>query len=124
MDWFVTALQKYAVFQGRSQRAEYWYFGLFYCLIYIALIILDVLTGLYSEQWGYGLFSTLASIALFLPSLSVTIRRLHDTNRSGWWFLIALIPLIGLIVLLVFLVQDSTAGDNLYGPNPKGIAAN
>lgn len=123
MDWFVRALQKYTVLNGRAQRAEYWYFTLFYFLIFIALIILDVITGLYDEESGYGLFSTIAMLALLVPSITVGVRRLHDTGRSGWWLLISLIPLAGALVLLYFLVLDSHPGENQYGPNPKGITA-
>jgi len=123
MNWFITALKKYATFSGRSQRAEYWYFVLFSIIIFIGLAILDSVTGTYNAETGYGLLTSIFSVATFLPSLAVGVRRLHDTGRSGWWLLIGLIPLIGVIVLLVFLVKDSAAGDNMYGANPKEVAA-
>lgn len=116
MNWFMAVLQKYAVFSGRAQRAEYWYFALFYLIIYVVLATVDSLLGM-SE---IGLLSTLFSLAVLVPSLAVSVRRLHDTDRSGWWFLIVFIPLIGTIVLLVFAAQDGTPGENRFGPNPKG----
>jgi len=119
VNWFITAVKKYATFSGRSQRSEYWYFLLFYLIIYVVLAIIDGVTGSYSMQAGIGLLTGILSLALFLPSLAVTVRRLHDTDRSGWWILIGLIPLIGGIILIVFLAQDSTAGANRFGENPK-----
>ena len=119
MNWFTTALKKYAVFSGRSRRSEYWYFVLFYLLIYIVLAIADGATGSFDSKSGIGLFTGIFSLAMLIPSLSVTVRRLHDTDRTGWWILITLIPLIGAIVLLVFLLQDSNADANRFGPNPK-----
>ena len=121
MNAFVTVLKRYATFSGRSARGEYWYFLLFYFLILIALTVLDVLTGLFNESSGIGLLTGLFAWAMFIPSLAVSIRRLHDTAHSGWWFLITFIPVIGGIWLLVYMVQDSADGDNRYGPNPKGV---
>jgi len=123
MNWYLEVLKKYAVFTGRAQRAEYWYFALFNLLIIIALSFIDSLVGTYSTEAGAGLFSGLYALAVLLPGLAVAVRRLHDTNRSGWWVLIGLIPLIGAIVLIVFFVQDSTPGENQHGPNPKGVTA-
>jgi uncharacterized membrane protein YhaH (DUF805 family) len=119
MNWFIAALKKYATFSGRAQRSEYWYFILFYILISIALGMVDWMTGSINATAGYGLLTGLFGLAVFIPSIAVGVRRLHDTDRTGWWLLIAVIPLIGSIVLLVFFVQDSTAGDNRFGPNPK-----
>src|SRR5215210_822569 len=117
MSWFVEALKKYAVFSGRSRRKEYWYFALF--VISIVLNIIDLLIGAYDRTAGVGLLSSIFSLAILIPSIAVTVRRLHDTDRSGWWVLISLVPFIGWIVLLVFTVQESTPGSNRYGPNPK-----
>ena len=112
MRWYLAVLKKYAVFSGRARRKEYWMFVLFNFLITVVLGILggdqEVLAGLYS-------------LAVLLPSLAVSVRRLHDTNRSGLWILIALIPLVGAIVLLVFLVQDSDRIENRYGASPKRV---
>jgi len=122
MKWFVFALQRYAVFSGRSQRSEYWYFLLFYLLVYVAFLFVDALIGMYSKTAGIGLLSGVFSLAMMIPSLAVSVRRLHDTGRSGWWVLIGLVPLIGAIVLLVFFAQDGEAGTNEYGENPKAGA--
>ncbi len=121
MKWFLDALKnKYATFEGRARRSEYWYFMLFYFLAIVALAIVDVIVGTYSEEGGFGLLSGLFMLATILPSLAVTVRRLHDTDRSGWWVLINLVPILGALVLLVFTVLDSQPGANRFGPNPKG----
>ena len=119
MSWFVEALKKYAVFSGRSRRKEYWFFVLFVVIISIVLNIIDGLIGAYDRSMGAGLLSTIFSLAILIPSIAVSVRRLHDINRTGWWVLIALVPLVGWIVFLVFHLQDSTPGTNRYGPNPK-----
>ncbi len=119
MSWFIEALKKYAVFSGRSRRKEYWYYVLFVAIISIVLNIIDGLLGTYDSSAGVGLLSTIFSLAVLIPSIAVSVRRLHDIDRTGWWVLIGLVPLIGWIVLLVFHVQDSTPGTNRYGPNPK-----
>ena len=86
MKWFLEALtKKYATFEGRARRSEYWTFVLFYCLVIVALAIVDGLAGTFSEEAGIGLFSGLFVLATFVPSLAVMVRRLHDTDRSGWW---------------------------------------
>ncbi len=123
MNWFLLALKKYAVFTGRSQRAEYWFFVLFYVLILIVLSIVDTAAGLTSSATGLGLFSAVFALAMFIPSLAVGVRRLHDVGRTGWWILLSLVPIIGFIVLLIFAVQDSQPGTNQYGPNPKEASA-
>ena len=123
MHWYFEVLKKYAVFSGRARRKEYWYFCLFNILAYILLIVIDHLIGTFNSRAGIGLLEGLYSLAVLLPGIGVTVRRLHDTNRSGWWIFIVLVPLIGAIVLLVFTVQDSQPGENQYGPNPKAAAA-
>ena len=119
MSWFLVVLKKYAVFSGRAQRAEYWYFILFYFLIVIGLSIVDGITGSFSAETGMGILGGIFALAMLIPSIAVSVRRLHDTSRSGWWVLLGFIPLIGTIVLLIFTVQDSVPGDNAYGVNPK-----
>ena len=111
MEYFTGALKQYADFNGRARRKEYWMFILFYMILYVALTVVGAVIGTV-------LLSTLFTLALLVPSISIAARRLHDTGRSGWWQLIALIPLIGAIVLIVFLAQDSH-DENGYGPNPK-----
>jgi uncharacterized membrane protein YhaH (DUF805 family) len=122
MHWYIDVLQKYAVFSGRARRAEYWFFVLFNFLISIGLAIVDAVLGLTSDS-GFGPLQSLYGLAVFVPSLAVSVRRLHDTNRTGWWLLIALIPIVGAVVLLIFMVTDSDAGANQYGPNPKEASA-
>lgn len=122
MKWFMAALEKYAVFSGRARRSEYWYFLLFYLLIYIFLAFVDGMMGTFSAQSQIGLLSGVFVLGMLIPSLSVAVRRLHDTDHSGWWLLISLIPIIGAIVLLVFTVQDSQASSNRFGLNPKLVA--
>ena len=113
MNWYLEVLRKYAVFSGRARRMEYWMFLLINLVIALVLAIIDGLIG------SQGALEVLYSLAVLIPSLAVAVRRLHDTNRSGWWIFISLIPLIGLIIFIVFAVQDSTPGANRYGPNPK-----
>ena len=124
MNWFLMALKNYVGFSGRSRRSEYWYFTLFYLVIAIVLSVLDgILFGGSVDGKGTPVLSGLFMLAMLLPSIAVGIRRLHDTDRSGWWLLIGMIPILGAIVLIVFFVQDSKPGDNHFGPNPKGVAA-
>jgi uncharacterized membrane protein YhaH (DUF805 family) len=122
MNWYLAVLKKYAEFTGRARRKEYWMFALINFLIYVVLVVIDVQSGM-SNPMGLGVLSGLYSLAVFVPSLAVSVRRLHDTDRSGWWLLILLVPLIGLIVFLVFMLLDSQPGENRHGPSPKYAAA-
>lgn len=118
MNYYLMALKKYAVFSGRAQRAEYWYFVLFNMLIsfvFNLLVLFDVNANI------VFVLSILFVLVIFIPSIAVLVRRLHDTNHSGWWFFINLIPVVGMIVLIVFLATDSDSADNQYGQNPKGM---
>ena len=119
MNWYLEALKKYTVFTGRARRKEYWFFVLFNIIISAALAIVDYFTGTYSATYGMGLLGCLYTLAVLIPAIAVSVRRLHDTGRSGWWLLLALIPIVGGIVLLVFMVFDSEPGENKYGPSPK-----
>jgi uncharacterized membrane protein YhaH (DUF805 family) len=103
---------KYVTFSGRARRSEFWWFTLFAVILYILAAVID-------SAAGVSVVAIVVGLALFLPSLAVTVRRLHDTGRSGWWILIGLIPLVGALVLLVFECQDSQSGSNNYGPSPK-----
>ncbi|MFD6323360.1 DUF805 domain-containing protein [Streptomyces sp. NPDC058442] len=116
MNWYVEVLKKYAVFNGRARRKEYWMFTLFSVIVSIVLAAVDAAIGIQALQPIYV-------IAVLLPTLAVAVRRLHDTNRSGWWIFIGLVPLVGFIVMLVFLVSEGNPGDNKYGANPKGPLA-
>ncbi len=119
MQWYLAVLKKYTVFEGRAQRAEYWYFSLFSLLVSVGLILIDTQLGGYDPKTGYGILYALYSLAIVLPSLAVTVRRLHDTDHSGWWFFIMLVPILGAFVFLYFMIKDGSAGDNRFGPNPK-----
>ena len=118
MNWYIAVLKKYAVFDGRARRQEYWIYLLVSVIISIVLSFIDGMTGMMNAR-GQGLFVSIYGLAVLLPTIAVAGRRLHDTGRSGWWLLVAFIPLIGTIILLVFFVQDSDPSDNQYGPNPK-----
>lgn len=121
MEWATLPLKKYAQFEGRSRRKEYWSFFLLMLGVYIVAGMIDGILGLAGMVLGlYGPLSLVAAVALFVPSLAVGVRRLHDTGRSGWWLLIGLIPLVGGLVLLYFMVIEGTPGPNEYGPDPKG----
>jgi uncharacterized membrane protein YhaH (DUF805 family) len=117
-----TCLSKYVDFSGRARRSEYWYFALFGFLVGIATSILDAVLGTSYDTGSGGLINTVGSLALFLPSLAVGVRRLHDTDRSGWWILIGIIPIVGWILIIVWFCTDSKP-DNTYGPNPKTCPA-
>jgi uncharacterized membrane protein YhaH (DUF805 family) len=119
MNWYIEVLKKYAVFGGRARRQEYWYFVLFNIIATIILAVIDGVTGTYDPETGMGVLGVIYALGVLIPSIAVSFRRLHDTGRSAWWLLIALIPLIGGIVLLVFLAQDSHEEENEYGISPK-----
>lgn len=118
MSYYLAVFKKYAVFKGRAQRAEYWYFFLFNIIV---AIVLGVLTAVVSEK--LVILNLVYGLAALIPGIAVTVRRLHDTNHSGWWWFIGLVPLIGAIWLIVLMVMDSAPGENQYGPNPKGATA-
>lgn len=113
MEWYLKVLKNYVGFTGRARRKEYWMFVLVSAIISILLAIVEALIGV--DDFITGLYSLL----VLLPTLAVGVRRLHDTGRSGWWLLIALIPIVGAIILIVFFCEDSKADENQYGPNPK-----
>ena len=115
MNWYLSCWKKYVEFSGRARRQEYWMFVLFNFLVSVAIGIVDGILG------TNGALGGLYSLAALIPSLAVSVRRLHDTDHSGWWILINFIPLIDWIVYLVFLCSDSKPGANRFGPNPKGM---
>lgn len=120
-----TLKYRFADFDGRASRSEYWYFALFNFLIFFTIAMLSVFLTFITPKlgfFGFGILS-LASLALFIPSLALTVRRLHDTDKSGWLLLLGLIPLVGPIILLVFYLTPGTIGQNEYGPNPKELDA-
>jgi uncharacterized membrane protein YhaH (DUF805 family) len=119
MQWFVMGMKNFLQFGGRSRRSEYWYFALFYILILFVLAFIDVSFGWVRNGSGIGPLSGLFALIVFLPNLALSIRRLHDTGRSGWWILIGFVPIVGVIALIVLYATEGEAGTNAYGPNPK-----
>jgi len=120
MHWYIDVLRKYFGFDGRARRSEYWMFALISSIIFGGFAVIDYLTGTWNAEFTLGVTSGIYLLAVLLPSIAVTVRRLHDTDRTGWWMLIGIVPLIGPIVMFIFTVLDSTPGPNRYGPNPKG----
>jgi len=122
-----TIKNRYAKFDGRASRSEFWYFVLFYFIANLILALVDTfiinpMLGATPEQaMQGGILEIIFALAMLVPSLALAIRRLHDIGKSGWWYLIVFIPLIGLLALLYFFVQDSQPGNNQYGPNPKSL---
>lgn len=112
MEWYLKALTNYVGFSGRSRRKEYWTFFLFNFIIAVGLGVVDVVTGI-------GVLGGIYALGVFLPGLAVSVRRLHDIGKSGFWLFISLIPLIGWLILLWFSLTDSAPGENEYGANPK-----
>ena len=120
MNWYLDVLKnKYALFEGRARRQEYWMFMLFNIIVFV---VLDVLMMVLADSFlgkVFGILYLLYWLAVLCPGIAVGVRRLHDTNRSGWWMLLGIVPLAN-IALLVFMCLDSTPGNNDHGPNPKG----
>src|SRR5690606_11407877 len=120
-NWYLKVVKEnYANFKGRARRKEYWMFVLFNIIFAIVAMILDNVLGLAWGEVGYGPIYLLYGLAVLIPGLAVAVRRLHDIGKSGWMFLIALIPIIGSIWLLVLFVTEGNKGANKYGPDPKG----
>jgi uncharacterized membrane protein YhaH (DUF805 family) len=119
-----SAFSQYVTFSGRARRSEYWYWVLFAALVGLVANILDGVLGLHwtnsTSAAQVGWIATVAGLLLVLPSIAVTFRRLHDTGRSGWWWLLSAICGLGAIILFFFCLGDSRPGANQYGPNPKG----
>ena len=113
MNYFTGPLSKYADFSGRARRTEYW---MFYLTYIIAMVVASIIDGII----GFPIFTIILVLGMIIPCLSLTVRRLHDTGRSGWMFFISLVPVIGGLIFLFFMVQDSRE-DNDYGPNPKAV---
>jgi uncharacterized membrane protein YhaH (DUF805 family) len=146
MEWATLPLKRYAEFTGRSRRKEYWMYVLLIVVVAVVIGVVEGILGLRGMVGPYGPLSALFLLATLVPSLAVSVRRLHDTNRSGWWLLlscgpyvlmllllfagmlslvmiVSLLALAGGLVLLVFMVLEGTRGPNQYGPDPKGADA-
>jgi uncharacterized membrane protein YhaH (DUF805 family) len=118
MHWYFRALKKYLVLEGRASRSEYWYFVLFYVVTLTLGVVIDLITGHFDASLGLGWWSGTSVVLTLAPLIGVSVRRLHDIGRSGWWVWIGFVPLIGDLTLFIFALFDSQAGDNDYGPNP------
>lgn len=136
MEWMLLPLRRYARFSGRSRPKEYWMFVLFLLIGFIILSVVETMLGLTTtDRWfqrgpwwasaGYatrgGPLTGLFALAMLIPNLAVSVRRLHDGDRSGWWLLIVVFPFIGSIVLLLFLIMGGTRGPNRFGPDPVEV---
>lgn len=135
MRWMLMPFARYAEFDGRSRRMEYWMFHLFYWCVLIALFLFGGLIGAFEDNSGYSDYGSsgetgpafvviMALYAIFIigtiiPALALLVRRLHDRDMSGWFILLNLIPYIGGIILLIITLLPGTAGENSYGPDPK-----
>lgn len=131
MDWYLKVLKNYATFSGRARRKEFWMFSLFH-YTFIALLVILLVNSSETTYDEYGYSSDVPNmfiidiliiyvLATFIPTLAVTVRRLHDIGKSGWWYLITCVPYIGSFILLIFTCMDSEAKPNQWGENPKGI---
>jgi uncharacterized membrane protein YhaH (DUF805 family) len=119
MEWYLLPWKRFAEFSGRSRRKEYWMFTLFNIVIAIVLCILSLVLRESGVGVIFSILSFIYSLAALIPGLAVSVRRLHDTGKSGWFLLLGLIPFVGPVILLVFFCMDSEPGQNAYGPNPK-----
>ncbi|KZY60199.1 hypothetical protein A3742_09140 [Oleiphilus sp. HI0071] len=118
MNWYLTVLKKYAVFEGRSRRKEYWFFVLISTIVGSCFIMIDRQMGNYDPETQVGFLHSLYSLLVLLPTVALSVRRLHDTGRSGWWLLLLFLPIIGWIVLLIFYVLKGDEGSNRFGQDP------
>ncbi len=118
MNGYTTAMRRYFEVSGRSNRSEYWMFALVYFVIAVIATIIDVAVLGHGFGENPGIVASIVTLLHFIPSITVGIRRLHDTDRSGWWLLILFIPLIGVIWLIVLFCFEGTLGNNRFGPRP------
>ncbi|MFH6961199.1 DUF805 domain-containing protein [Flavobacterium plurextorum] len=120
IEWYKKVVfENYANFSGRARRSEYWYYTLATIIVSIILSTLDNFAGLTFGLADSGILSSIYSLLVFLPGLGVLVRRLHDVGKSGWFFLIVLLPIAGVIWLLIVLCTEGNSGANAYGPDPK-----
>lgn len=120
MEWMTLPLKRYADFSGRSRRKEYWMYTLLIVIVAVVVGIVEGITGLSGMVFGvYGPLTVVLLLATFLPSVAVGVRRLHDTDKSGWFMLLGLIPFVGGLILLVLFCLDGTRGPNRFGEDPK-----
>lgn len=121
MNWYLKVLKQYSDFNGRARRKEYWMFVLFNLIFAMIAMLIDNLLGFKIGTMPYGYIYLLYALFALVPGLAVAARRLHDVGKSGWFLLIAIIPIIGAVWLIVLFVTDGNPGENQYGPNPKEV---
>ncbi len=122
MNWYLAVLKNYAGFSGRARRKEYWMFTLFQIIFAVIAIIIDNVLGITIKDIGYGPIYLLYALATLIPGIAVSVRRLHDTGKSGLYLLVSFIPCVGGIILLVFMVTAGDVGNNEYGADPKAFS--
>jgi uncharacterized membrane protein YhaH (DUF805 family) len=122
MQWYLKVLRQYADFSGRARRTEYWMFTLVSIVISLVLLLIDSVVIGTPPGRGIGILGAIYTVAVLLPTLAVGARRLHDTDRSGWWQLIAIVPIVGTIILIVLFALEGNRDTNKYGPDPKQLA--
>ena len=121
MNYYIDCItKKYVCFSGRARRKEYWMFTLFNAIVAFIVGLISGILARATDVAAFAFLGTIYNLAVILPAMGVLIRRLHDIGKSGWWWLIGLVPFVGWIVILVFCCLDSQPGENQYGPNPKG----
>ena len=123
MNWYLAVLKNYVGFSGRARRMEYWMFMIVNFFVYAGLLAIDRVMGHAIGDYGPGPLCAIYGLAVALPWLAVVFRRLHDTDRTGLWIFIHMLPFIGSIIFFIFMVMDSTPGTNRFGPNPKSASA-
>lgn len=123
MKWYLRALKHYAVFRGRASRKEYWSFVVFQVLAVLVISAAERELAIANPEILFGWFTAGFLVLTLLPGLGITIRRLHDTGRSGWWGLLHALPVLGTLLLQAFMLPAGARGANRYGPPPTRIAA-
>ena len=119
MNWYLKVIMNYAGFSGRARRKEYWMFA-FINMVFLAIAFyVDTILGTMIEDTYYGLFYSIYGLAVLIPGTALAVRRLHDVNKSGWMYLILLIPFFGAIWFFILMLTDSHHGVNIYGEYPK-----
>jgi len=119
MKYYLLAFKNYFSFRGRSNRSEYWYFVLFHIVFVLGALMLDFAI-IFNNGNPVAFVYLFYFLATFIPALAVTVRRLHDTDKSGWWMFVSLIPIVGSVWMIVLMASEGTRGDNKYGPDPNG----
>ena len=122
MNWYLKVIKSAFDFNSRARRKEYWMYVIINWVIIGVLGVVEHLLGFSKSEDGYGFITGLYALVIFIPGLAVSVRRLHDINRSGWALLINLIPIIGQIILFIWMIKEGNQGENKYGPNPKNTA--